>query len=30
VKDGKIVAFSNHANIDEQRRVLAPDLEVSL
>lgn len=30
VKDGKIVAFSNHSDIDEQRRVLAPDLEVSL
>jgi ketosteroid isomerase-like protein len=26
VKDGKIVAFRNYSNIDEQRRVLASDL----
>jgi uncharacterized protein len=30
VKDGKIVAFSNHSDIEEQRRVLAADLEISL
>jgi len=30
VKDGKIVAFSNYSDIDEQRRVLAPDLSFGL
>jgi ketosteroid isomerase-like protein len=30
VKDGEIVSFSNHSDIDEQRRVLAPDLELTL
>ena len=30
VRDGKIVSFSNSSDIDEQRRVLAPDLEFSV
>ena len=30
VEDGKIVSFRNYSDIDEQRRVLAPDLELSL
>src|SRR6476660_6031741 len=30
VRDGKIVSFRNYSDIDNQRRVLAPDLEFSV